>query len=70
MDGWKARVTAIMEGAKGRSLTTEEVREVMAAMTPEERLPALLAVRQLMNERPERGEGLSPHQRSRAALQA
>lgn len=70
MDGWRTRLTAIMAGAQGRELTTEEVREAMAAMTPEERLPALLAIRQLMSERPERAEDSSPCQRLRAALRA
>jgi hypothetical protein len=70
MDCWRAELAEIMESAQGRELTTDEVREALATMTPEERLPALVVIRRLMSERPEHGEGSTPHQRSRAALRA
>lgn len=70
MDGWRTRLSEIMQGAQGRELTAEEVREVLAAISPEDRLPVLMTIRQLMSERPEPSASSKPCQRLRSALQA
>ena len=70
MDGWRGRLAEIMAGAEGRELTVEEVREAMKLMQPEDRLPALISVRQVIAERSEHAGGLSPHRQLRTALRA
>ena len=56
--------------AREHELTVDEAREALRAMPPKDLLPVLVAIRKLTSERPERGEGLSPYRRSRAALRA